>query len=153
MQYLRLHTHPKLHTHQCGAHIRCTMNQFICSYAVVEAPYPSKAACTSMWCTYKVYYEPVVARRANTIIILCEGCKKVLTWLNGLFNGEIDRIYTHSEFHTPVYTPIISTFFLSPCFSTIDNSTYWSKPFNTHIHLCIMWHYYHTVRKISLCTV
>ena len=24
-------------------------------YAVVEAPYPSKAACTSMWSTYKVY--------------------------------------------------------------------------------------------------
>ncbi len=23
-------------------------------YAVVEAPYPSKAACTSMWSTYKV---------------------------------------------------------------------------------------------------
>jgi len=28
------------------------------SYAVVEAPYPSKAACTSMWSTYKVY-EPL----------------------------------------------------------------------------------------------
>ena len=27
-------------------------------YAVAEAPYPSKAACTSMWCTYKVY-EPL----------------------------------------------------------------------------------------------
>jgi hypothetical protein len=27
-------------------------------YAVVEAPYPSKAACTSMWSTYKVY-EPL----------------------------------------------------------------------------------------------
>jgi len=27
-------------------------------YAVVEAPYPSKAACTSMRCTYKVY-EPL----------------------------------------------------------------------------------------------
>jgi hypothetical protein len=27
---LRLHTHPKLLAHQCGAHIRC-MNQFICS--------------------------------------------------------------------------------------------------------------------------
>jgi len=25
---------------------------------VVEAPYPSKAACTSMWSTYKVY-EPI----------------------------------------------------------------------------------------------
>jgi hypothetical protein len=25
-------------------------------YAVVEAPYPSKAACTSMWSTYKVFY-------------------------------------------------------------------------------------------------
>jgi hypothetical protein len=25
------------------------------NYAVVEAPYPSKAACTSMWSTYKVY--------------------------------------------------------------------------------------------------
>ena len=24
-------------------------------YAVVEAPYPSKAACTSMWSTYKVF--------------------------------------------------------------------------------------------------
>ena len=24
-------------------------------YVVVEAPYPSKAACTSMWSTYKVY--------------------------------------------------------------------------------------------------
>ena len=24
-------------------------------YAVIEAPYPSKAACTSMWSTYKVY--------------------------------------------------------------------------------------------------
>jgi hypothetical protein len=28
------------------------------NYAVVEAPYPSKAACTSMWSTYKVY-EPL----------------------------------------------------------------------------------------------
>jgi len=28
-------------------------------YAVVEAPYPSKAACTSMWSTYKVYNEPL----------------------------------------------------------------------------------------------
>jgi hypothetical protein len=27
----------------------------------------------------------VVARRAVTIILCCEGCKKV-TWLNGLFN-------------------------------------------------------------------
>jgi hypothetical protein len=27
-------------------------------YAVVEAPYPSKAACTSMWSTYKLY-EPL----------------------------------------------------------------------------------------------
>ncbi len=27
-------------------------------YAVVEAPYPSKAACTSMWSTYKVF-EPL----------------------------------------------------------------------------------------------
>jgi hypothetical protein len=27
-------------------------------YAVVEAPYPSKAACTSMWSRYKVY-EPL----------------------------------------------------------------------------------------------
>ncbi len=27
-------------------------------YAVIEAPYPSKAACTSMWSTYKVY-EPI----------------------------------------------------------------------------------------------
>jgi len=27
-------------------------------YAVIEAPYPSKAACTSMWSTYKVY-EPL----------------------------------------------------------------------------------------------
>jgi len=27
-------------------------------YAVVEAPYPSKAACTSMWSMYKVY-EPL----------------------------------------------------------------------------------------------
>ena len=94
MQWLRLHTHPKQHAHQCGAHIRC-LNQFICSgwaygtisnplppspmltqiltvdwklgsllgykpyhYAVVEAPYPSKAACTSMWSTYKVF-EPL----------------------------------------------------------------------------------------------
>ena len=29
-----------------------------CHYAVVEAPYPSKAACTSIWSTYKVY-EPL----------------------------------------------------------------------------------------------
>ena len=27
-------------------------------YAVVEAPYPSKAACTSIWSTYKVYEPP-----------------------------------------------------------------------------------------------
>jgi hypothetical protein len=27
-------------------------------YAVVEAPYPSKVACTSMWSTYNVY-EPI----------------------------------------------------------------------------------------------
>jgi hypothetical protein len=27
-------------------------------YAVVEGPYPSKAACTSMWSTYEVY-EPI----------------------------------------------------------------------------------------------
>ena len=27
-------------------------------YAVVEAPYPSKAACTSMWSTYKVFELP-----------------------------------------------------------------------------------------------
>jgi hypothetical protein len=94
MQWLRLHTHPKLHAHQCGAHIRC-LNHFICSgrayetignplplplltqiltvgwklgsllgykpyhYSVVEAPYPSKAACTSMRSTYKVF-EPLV---------------------------------------------------------------------------------------------
>ncbi len=95
MQWLRLHTHPKLLAHQCGAHIRC-MNHLIGSgraygtidnplspplvdpdfvsrlkawvtaglqtipyhYAVVEAPYPSKAACTSMWSTYKVF-EPL----------------------------------------------------------------------------------------------
>ena len=30
MQWLRLHTHPKLLAHQCGAHIRC-LNHFICS--------------------------------------------------------------------------------------------------------------------------
>jgi hypothetical protein len=93
MQWLRLHTHPKLLAHQCGAHIRC-LNHFIYSrraygtisnplpsplliqiltvgwklgsllgykpyhYAVVEAPYPYKAACTSMWSTYKVF-EPL----------------------------------------------------------------------------------------------
>jgi hypothetical protein len=93
MQWLRLHTHPKLLAHECGAHIRC-LNHFICSgqacgtignplqspllsqiltvswklgsllgyksyyYAVVEAPYQSKAACTSMWSTYKVF-EPL----------------------------------------------------------------------------------------------
>jgi hypothetical protein len=27
-------------------------------YAVVEAPYPSKTACTSMWSTYKVFEPP-----------------------------------------------------------------------------------------------
>jgi hypothetical protein len=91
MQWLRLHTHPKLLAHQCGAQIRCT-NHVICSvwaygtignplpslplltqiltvswklgsllgykpnhYAVVEAPFPSKAACASMWSTNKVY--------------------------------------------------------------------------------------------------
>jgi hypothetical protein len=32
-------------------------------YAVVEAPYPSKAAYTSMWSTYKVYYEPIHMQR------------------------------------------------------------------------------------------
>ena len=94
MQWLRLHTHPKLRAHQCGAHKIRFMNHFICSgwaygtignplqspllsqiltvgwklgsllgykpyhYAVVEDPYPSKAACTSMWSTYKVY-EPL----------------------------------------------------------------------------------------------
>jgi len=30
MQWLRLHTHPKLLAHQCGAHKRC-LNHFICS--------------------------------------------------------------------------------------------------------------------------
>ena len=30
MQWLRLHTHPKLLAHQCGAHMRC-LNHFICS--------------------------------------------------------------------------------------------------------------------------
>ena len=30
MQWLKLHTHPKLLVHQCGAHIRC-LNHFICS--------------------------------------------------------------------------------------------------------------------------
>ena len=91
MQWLRLHTHPKLLTHQCGAHkvyeplhmqwmgIWNHRQQFTKAlfdtdfdsglkaswvtllgykpyhYAVVEAPYPSKAACTSMWSTHKVY--------------------------------------------------------------------------------------------------
>jgi len=88
--------HPKLHAHQCGAHIRC-LNHFICSgwaygtignllpspllsqicfdsqlkarvwvtdglqtipLCSVEAPYPSKADCTSMWSTFKVF-EPL----------------------------------------------------------------------------------------------
>ncbi len=43
MQWLRLHTHPKLLEHQCGAHIRC-MNQFICSgwaYGTISNPLPS----------------------------------------------------------------------------------------------------------------
>jgi hypothetical protein len=90
IQWLRLHTHPKLLAHQCVTHIRC-LNHFICSgrayknignplpsplltqiltvdwklgsmlgykpyqHAVVEAQYPSKAACTSMRSTYKVF--------------------------------------------------------------------------------------------------
>ncbi len=42
VQWLRLHTHPKLHAHQRGAQIRC-MNQFICSgwaYGTISNPLP-----------------------------------------------------------------------------------------------------------------
>jgi len=42
MQWLKLHTHPKLLAHQCGAHIRC-MNQFKCSgwaYGTIGNPLP-----------------------------------------------------------------------------------------------------------------
>ena len=95
MQWLRLHTHPKLLAHQCGAHKvfeplhmqwmgiwnhrqpvtialvvpdfdSCRLKAWVTLLgykpyhnAVVEAPYPSKAACASMWSTYKVYYEPI----------------------------------------------------------------------------------------------
>jgi hypothetical protein len=43
MQWLRLHTHPKLLAHQCRAHIWC-MNHFICSgwaYGTISNPLPS----------------------------------------------------------------------------------------------------------------
>jgi len=54
--------------------------------------------------------------------------------------GEIGRIYTHSDFDIPMYTPIISPFFLSPCFSTIGitQRTGQSLLVYTHFHLCIM---------------
>jgi len=42
MQWLRLHTHPKLLAHQYGAHIRC-LNHFICSgwaYGTIGNPLP-----------------------------------------------------------------------------------------------------------------
>ncbi len=49
----------------------------------------------------------------NSLALLLEQ-NLALFWR--FYIGEIGRIYTHSEFDTPVYTPIISTFFCHPVF-------------------------------------
>jgi len=63
-----------------------------------------------------VYFAALASLQNNTflLVFLSTSSQYISTKI-----GEIGRIYTHSEFDTPMYTPIISTFFLSPCFSTI----------------------------------
>jgi hypothetical protein len=76
MQWLRLHTHPKLLAHQCGAHIRC-MNHFICNgwaYGTIGNPLPSPLftqifdSWLKAWVTllgYKPYHYAVVEARKS----------------------------------------------------------------------------------------
>ena len=48
-------------------------------YAVVEAPFPSKAACTSMWSTYKVY--ELLNRQWTSIWNHCQPVTTALVWI------------------------------------------------------------------------
>jgi len=58
----------------------------------------------------------------------------------GIFLGEIGRIYTHSDFHIPMYTPTILTFiFVTLFFDHCYNLSYLKSHLKyTHIHLCIL---------------
>jgi len=54
------------------------------------------------------------------------------TWFHNVIIG---RIYTHSDFHIPMYTPTISTFiFVTLFFDHWFNSSYWSKSFSIYSH-------------------